>query len=177
MKTYLGRWVFLATVLGALPIFSGTLSGQEARHFFVGLTAGPGAVQVRGRDDSWDVGPIVGGRVEWGGRRSVAYLTVDVQPFRGEGATAGDFRALYLLPYYAVGSGGRRIGFGVGMGVFDFEAGTAKDGIEVGFVTGASGSARINGSYSVELGWKRIQNVRGLRANVWSLQLVRRWRL
>jgi hypothetical protein len=105
-------------------------------------------------------------------------MTVDVQPFRAEGSLdAGDFRAVFLLPYYAVGSGSRRIGLGIGMGVFDFGSGPSAEGLTLGFVAGASGSARISGPYFIELGWKRINNVHGLRANLWGLQLVRRWRL
>jgi hypothetical protein len=76
-----------------------------------------------------------------------------------------------------MGSENRRIGFGLGLGLFDFEGGAATEGVKAGFVTGASGSARLSRSYSLEFGWKRVNNVEGLRANVWSLQLVRRWRL
>jgi len=168
--------LFCAAFLGRAP----EAAAQEARYLSLGLSAGPGAVQLRGLDDTWTLGPVMGGRLEWGNRRSAALLRVDVQPFRGKGTpTSGDFRALYVLPSYgvAVGSGGRRVGFGLGLGVFDFKGGTGKEGVEVGFVAAAAGSARITGSYFVELGWRRMQNVKGLRANVWSLQLVRRWRL
>lgn len=153
-------------------------SGQEARSLFLGLSAGPGAVQLRGRAENWTFGPFFGGRLEWGNRRSAALLTLDVQPFRGEdNPTTGHFRAMYVLPSYAVGSRGRRIGFGLGLGVFDFQGGVAEEGVEVGFVAAASGSMRITGTYFVELGWRRIQNVRGLRPEIWSLQVVKRWRL
>jgi hypothetical protein len=37
-------------------------------------------------------------------------------------------RALCLLPSYAVVSGGRHVGFGLGMGVFDFNNGAEEDG-------------------------------------------------
>ena len=178
MKIRPSIWILTLCLLGPFLPTAGSLSAQQARQLTVGLSVGPGAVQTRGRGGSWDFGPFVGGRVEWGDRRSVASLTVDVQPFRAEGApTADAFRAVYLLPAYAIGSATRRVGLGIGMGVFDFGAGTVADGIEVGFVTGASGSARLSGPYFIELGWKRIGNVKGLTANVWTLQLVRRWRL
>lgn len=178
MKSSPLSWLLLAFLLNILPPFLGALSAQEARFLSLGLSAGPGAVQFRGGVDNWTIGPFLGGRIEWSSRQSAAFLALDVQPFDAEGTSAtGDFRALYLLPSYAVISGGRRIGFGLGMGVFDFKGGAEDDGIEVGFVAGASGSARIKGSVFVEIGWKGIQNVRSLRANVWSLQLVRRWRL
>ncbi len=172
--------IWILAVCSLAPFFPtlGSLSAQQARRLTAGVSAGAGGVQIRGRGDSWDFGPFVGGRLEWGNRRSAASLTVDVQPHRAEGtSTADEFRAVYLLPAYAIGSTTRRIGVGIGMGIFDFGAGTVADGLEVGLVTGASGSARLSESYLVELGWKRVGNVKGLTANVWTLQLVRRWRL
>lgn len=175
-KLFSGTLVFF--LLSLCPLSQGTLSAQEGGYLSVGLSAGLGGVQLIPRGESWDFGPLLGGRVEWSRARSIAFLTLDLQPFRAEGSpNAGDFRALYLLPSYAVESGGRRIGFGIGMGMFDFQGGTVKEGVEFGFVGGLSGSARIGGSYFLELGWRRIQNVRDFRANLWSLQLVRRWRL
>jgi hypothetical protein len=109
-------------------------------------------------------------------------MGIDVQPFRAEGNDAADeFRALYLLPAVVIGSPRRRVRLGVGLGVFDFAAGRVagsgfSDGTEVGFVAGASGSLSLRPAYSLEMGWKRIQNVEGFRANVWTLQLVRSWR-
>jgi hypothetical protein len=104
-------------------------------------------------------------------------MVVDVQPFRAERTSqAGDFRAVYILPTYAIGSESNRIAIGVGMGVFDFTSEVEEDGVEVGLVIGASGSYRLSRSNNLEFGWKRIRNVHGLRANVFSLQLVQRWR-
>ncbi len=179
MKTIPVAWILVSLLLNIFPTSLRPLSGQEARYLSLGLSAGPGAVQLKGgRAEKWDFGPVLGGRLEWSSIRSVAFLALDVQPFQAEGTSeAGDFRAAYVLPSYAVISGGRRIGFGLGMGIFDFKGGAAEDGIEVGFVAGASGSVRIRGSYFVELGWKGIQNVKALRANIWSLQLVKGWRL
>ncbi len=171
-------WLLTLFLFGPSLSTPGELSAQQARQLTVGLSAGPGAVQTGRRGGSWGLGPFFGGRIEWENSRSAAFLTVDVQPFRAEGPpTADEFRAVYLLPAYAIGPVTRRIGIGIGLGVFDFGASTVADGLEVGFVTGASGSARLSGPYSVELGWKRISNVKGLTANVWTLQLVRRWRL
>jgi hypothetical protein len=166
-------------------LLPGPLEGQarDVKRLTVGVTAGAGAVQTTGRDSSWDFGPFFGGRLEWGTRRSAAALGVDVQPFRAEGNDAADeFRAIYVLPSLVFGSGGRRVRLGVGLGVFDFAGGRVaessfSDGAEIGLVAGASGALRIRPVYSVEVGWKRIQNVEGLRANVWTLQLVRSWGL
>ncbi len=175
-------WILLTCLLGsALPAPEGMLA-QDAKQLTLGVSAGAGGVQARGRSGSWDFGPFFGGRVGWGNRRSAASLGIELQPFRAEGPTSADeFRAIYLLPSYVIGSGGRRIQVGIGMGVFDFSAGEGAgslvpDGTEIGVVAGASGSIRFGRTLSVELGWKRINNVQGLRANVWSLQLVRSWR-
>ena len=170
----------LACVLAASIPAKVPGSGQEARTLSLGLSAGPGAVQLRGGTEIWTFGPLLGGRLEWGDRRSALRLSLDAQPFRGEGTlTSGDFRALYVTPAYAValGPGGRSVAFGLGMGVFDFQGGAGEEGVEMGFVASASGSVRIAASYFVELRWRRVQNVKGLRANVWSLQLLRLWPL
>lgn len=173
-----GLALFLGIIGFSLPV-DGVAWAQDVRQLSVGVSAGGGGVQPRFRDSSWDFGPFFGGRVEWGTRRSAAVMRFDLQPFPARGNDAiGEYRAAYLMPSYAVGTSRRRVGFGLGLGLFDFTSSpVADDGLEVGFVTGAHGSLRIAGSYSVELGWKRINNVKGLVANVWSLQLVRRWRL
>jgi hypothetical protein len=183
VKNWLTGWILAAGLLGSVLPAPGGLWAQEEKRLTLAVSAGAGAVQTRGRAGSWDFGPFFGSRVEWGNRRSGVALGIDIQPFRAEGTTsAGDFRAIYLLPSYIIGSGSRRVRIGIGLGVFDFsggdEAGTPfLDGTEVGMVGGASGSMGLGRSFSIELGWKRINNVQGLRANVWSLQLVRSWRL
>jgi len=175
-------WFFLAGLLGSVLSVPEGLLAQDAKQLTLGVSAGAGAVQARGRAGSWDFGPFFGGRVAWGNRRSAASLGIGVQPFWADGPTsAGEFRAVYLLPSYVIGSGRRLIRVGIGLGVFDFVAregagGLAADGTEIGMVPGASGSMPLDRSFSIELGWKRINDVQGLRANVWSLLLVRSWR-
>jgi hypothetical protein len=167
-------------LLAFLAVPSGQVDAQEGRSSYlaVSLSAGAGAADVRKRGDSWDFGPVFGGRLEWSRATSAALLSVDVQPFKaGRTDRPGDFRAVYLLPTYAFGSPGRRLGLGIGMGVFDFTSEDGESETKVGFAAGVSGSTRISRSLSVELGWKRIRNVEGLRANLFLLQLVKRWRL
>ncbi|MBT8396276.1 MAG: hypothetical protein HKO65_17250 [Gemmatimonadetes bacterium] len=152
---------------------------QEGRSssFLVGLTAGAGAVDNKRREDAWDFGPVFGGRFGWSRGGSAVLLTVDAQPFRaGRTNQAGDFRAVYILPTYAVGSPGRRLAIGLGMGVFDLTSEFGEDNRKVGFVPSLSGSTRVSRSISVEVGWKRIRNVEGIKANLFTLQLVQLWR-
>ena len=172
-------WIIFICLLG--PVFSPTppLSAQERgpSYLALGLSAGAGFVQTIRQEDVWKFGPFFGGRLEWSRGGSAAWLIVDAQPFRAERTSqAGDFRALYLLPAFAVGTESRRVAIGLGMGVFDFSSEMEESDVAVGFVVGASGSFRLSQSNFMELGWKRIRNVEGLRANAFSLQLVRRWR-
>jgi hypothetical protein len=161
----------------ALPAPS---SGQEGgpRSFSVGLSAGGGATDAKRRGDSWDFGPVFGGRFEWSRRNSAALLSVDVQPFRAARTDReGDFRALYIMPTYALGGPGSRLGLSAGLGVFDLRSEDEEDKRAVAFVAGVSGSRRIAQSLSLELAWRRVRNVEGLRSNVYLLQLVKRWGL
>ncbi|MGD2121064.1 MAG: hypothetical protein PVJ76_04940 [Gemmatimonadota bacterium] len=167
--------ILLSSVASTLP-----LSGQEsgARFFSLGLSAGAGATDANRRGDSWDFGPVFGGRIEWSRGTSAALLRVDVQPFRAARTDrVGDFRAVYLLPTYAVGSPNSRIGLSAGVGVFGLRSETEEETRKVAFVAGVSGSKRITGSLSLDFGWKRVRNVEGLRSNVFMLQLVKGWRL
>ena len=151
-------------------------SAQQTRTLTVGLSVGGGAVHRRPGPDPWTFGPVFGGRVGWGNRRSALSMSVDLQPFLSEGSTiAGDFRALYLLPSYGAGSAGRRVRIGLGLALFQFEDGVTEEGIDVGLAAGASGSLRLPASFSLELGWRLTGDVRGLSANVLMLQLVRLW--
>ena len=106
---------------------------------------------------------------------SAASLSVDVQPFRADRSSqAGDFRAVYILPGLRHG-GGVHAASGSGWEwVYSIShPSIGEDGTKVGFVAGASGSFRIQGSNFVELAWRRIRNVNGLSANVYMLQMVR----
>jgi hypothetical protein len=156
------------------------LWGQErgTRFFSFGLTAGVGAADANKRADSWDFGPVFGGRMEWSRGTSAALLRVDVQPFRGARTDrAGDFRAAYFLPTYALGNPGRRLALSAGVGVFDLRSESEEETRKAAFVAGVSGSTRITGSLLLDFSWKRVRNVEGLRSNVYMLQLVKRWRL
>jgi hypothetical protein len=134
-------------------------------------------VQTQRLDDDWKFGPVFGGRFEWSRGGSGALLMVDAQPFRAERTSQeGDFRALYVLPALSVGTESRRLAIGLGAGVFDFSSEVEESDIVVGMVVTAAGSFRVARSSSVEFGWKRIRNVSGLRANLFTLQLVQRWR-
>ena len=169
--------------LGHIPLASDEVRAQEIRRGTVGFSTGAGAVQTRSGGDAWDFGPIFGGRAVWGTRRYAGALTLEAQPFQAKGNTQGrEFRAIYVLPSFVIGGGarGRQIGIGVGFGVFHLAewripGSSAPGETEVGWVAGAAGSQRLHPDYRVELGWKRIENVKGLRANVWTLQLVRSW--
>ena len=177
-KTMMYRVVplLLAGVCGALPA---PLSGQGGggSSLALGLSAGGGVVDNNRRDDAWEFGPVFGGRFEWSRGTSAAQLKVDVQPFRtGRTNQPGDFRAVYILPTYAVGSERSRIGLSLGMGVFDLTSEAGDEGRKVGFVSGLSGSVGVSRSLSVELGWKRIRDVEGIDANLYSVQLVQLWR-
>jgi len=177
MRTPVTSWALWAMALGAVGLWPmASIRAQEPRNLSVAFSAGGGGVQIRGIPDHWSFGPVLGGRVEWGNRRSAVSLAIDAQPFRAEGPPrTGDFRAVYLLPFYAVGSGGTRFGLGVGLGVFDFRGGTVDEGIETRFVAAASGSIPVPRGWFVQLGWKRIRNLKGLRPDVWTLGVERRW--
>jgi hypothetical protein len=102
---------------------------------------------------------------------------MDVQPFWAEGSSvAGAHRAIYLLPSYGAGSASRQIRLGLGLGFFQFQEGDLEEGMEAGLLAGASGSLRLAGPYSLELGWRLTGDVRGLSTNILMLQLVRAWR-
>jgi len=171
---------FSVTLLGALSIPASPVHAQEGRSSYLalGLSAGAGAADARRRDDSWDFGPVFGGRVEWSRGTWAALLRADVQPFKaGRTDQAGDFRAVYVLPTLAIGLPGRRLGLGVGMGIFDLTSGSGEEERKLGFVAGISGATRISDSLSLDLAWRRVRNVGGLQSNVFMLQLVKRWRL
>ena len=173
-------WVLAACLAGSVVFQATPLFAQQGPpgHLSLGVSAGAGFVQTSRREDSWKFGPFFGGRFEWSGSTSAASLSVDVQPFRADRSNqAGDFRAVYLLPGVAMGAESRRIGLGLGLGVFDFRSEVGEDGTKVGFVAGASGAFRLQGSNFLELAWRRIRNVNGLSANVYMVQMVRRFRL
>ena len=142
----------------------------------VGITAGAGAVDNKRLFDAWTFGPAFGGRIEWARRAWAATLKVDVQPFRADRTDRiGDFRAVYILPTYSAGPPGRQLGLSLGMGVFDLTEEGGEESREMGFVAGLSASTRIYRSLSAELGWKRVNNVAGLKGSFYSLQLVQSW--
>lgn len=141
-----------------------------------GLSAGAGAVDNKRLGETGDFGPIFGGRFEWNRGESSASLSVDVQPFRASQSNQpGDFRAVYILPAYALGPPGNQIGVALGLGIFDLRSEVGTESREVGFVAAISGSRSVSRSLSLELGWKRIRNVSGMNANLYTLQLVKRW--
>ena len=142
----------------------------------VGLTAGAGVVDNKRLFDAWKFGPVFGGRVAWARRTWAATLKVDVQPFRHDRTDrVGDFRATYILPTYSAGTAGRQLGLSLGVGVFDVTEEGGVEDREVGFVGGLSASTRLTRSLSAEFAWKRINNVAGLKASFYSLQLVQSW--
>jgi hypothetical protein len=103
-------------------------------------------------------------------------MTVDLQPFRSKDrAVTEGFRALYLLPGYETGSEGRKIRFGLGMGVFQFGEGPTKSR-ETGWVAGAAGSVRIGPGFFLEVSWRGARSIRDFSANVYALQLMKLWR-
>lgn len=165
-------------LLALMVMFAGDpVSAQATRELSAGLTVGGGAVQIRpGREDSWSFGPVLGSRVRWGTTRSAWSLSVDLQPFRTkERASSEGFRALYLLPGYETGSAGRKIRFGLGMGVFQFGEGPTRSR-ETGWVAGAAGSMRIGRGLFLEVAWRGARSVRDLSANLYALQLMKLWR-
>lgn len=170
--------VAFLVLFGSLVFPPNPVSAQEnGRYLSLGLSAGGGLVQTQRLDDAWKLGPVFGGRFEWSRGTSAAWLMVDAQPFRAERTSQeGDFRALYIIPAFAFGSPSRRFALGLGAGVFDFSSELEESDVVVGMVISASGAFRVARSSSVELGWKRIRNVNGLRANVYTLQLVQQWR-
>jgi len=172
--------VALAAILLCSMLLPPSSSAQEGgpRSFSVGLSAGGAATDAKRRGDSWDFGPAFGGRFEWSRRNSAALLSIDVQPFRAARTDReGDFRAVYIMPTYALGGPGSRLGLSAGLGIFDLRSETEEDKRAVAFVPGISGSRRIAESLSLELAWRRVRNVEGLRSNVFMLQLVKRWGL
>lgn len=146
--------------------------------FAFGLAAGGGAVNNKRLDDSWDFGPVFGGRFEYSWGQSSALLNVDVQPFRaGRTDRPGDFRAVYVLPSLAGGPPGGQFGFSLGVGAFDLRSEELGDeGWKTAFVAALFGSTRVTRTLSLELGWKRLGNVGGLKGSLYTLQLVQRWK-
>lgn len=150
--------------------------GSRSGGLALGLSAGGGAVDNKRLTETWTFGPVFGGRIEWSMKESSALLKVDVQPFRADRTDRfGDFRAIYILPSYALGTPGRQVALSLGMGIFDLTEEGAEDDREVGFVAALYGSNRLTRTLSVELGWKRIRNVAGLKVSFYTLQLVQRW--
>ncbi len=144
----------------------------------VGFAIGAAGVDVRQRGSSWDVGPLIGARVRWSGERSGIGVALDMQPFPASGgATAGEYRALWLLPTWEFRAGTAGVRAGFGLGVLRFDHAQFEGRTEVATLTGAGASVRLPASLSLELGWRRTGFVRGFRSNIWSLQLVRLWRL
>ncbi len=180
-KAALTAVLALSALLADLPTALSAQAGappQEIRsnYFTFSLTAGAGAVDNKRREDAWDFGPVFGAKLGLTRATSAALLTVDVQPFRaGRTTEAGDFRAVYILPTYAVGSPGRRLALGLGMGVFDLTSEFGEGTRKIGFVPSVSGSTRVSRSLSIEFGWKRIRNVEGLKASLYTVQLAQRW--
>jgi hypothetical protein len=146
--------------------------------FAFGLAAGGGAANNKRLNQNWDFGPVFGGRFEYSWGQSSALLNVDVQPFwASRTQTPGDFRAVYILPSLAGGPPGGQFGFSLGVGVFDLRSPELGDeGRKAAFVAALFGSTRITQTLSLELGWKRLGNVGGLKGSLYTLQLVQRWR-
>lgn len=150
--------------------------GARASHLAFGLSAGGAGVDDKRLGETLNIGPFFGGRFEWARRESSIRLSVDVQPTRiGLPNQPGDFRAVYILPAYAFGRPGNQIGIALGMGVFDLRTEFEPETRRTGFVGALSGSKSVSRSMSLELGWKRIQNVGPLKANLYTLQLVKLW--
>jgi hypothetical protein len=80
------------------------------------------------------------------------------------------------MPAYLAGSEGLRVGLALGAGIFDLTSETGDDGREVAFVPSLFGSGRLTRTLSLEFGWKRLANVRDLRADLFTIQLVQRFR-
>lgn len=151
-------------------------AGQSSYLAF-GLSAGGGGVDDKRLGETVNIGPFFGGRLEWARRESSVRLSVDVQPSRiGLPKQPGDFRAVYILPAYAFGRPGSQIGIALGMGVFDMRTEIEPERRRTGFVGALSGSKSVSRSMSLEVGWKRIQNVGPLNANLYTLQLVKLFR-
>lgn len=174
--------VFTAlTATGPLPLSAQERppsQGNRSSYLAFGLSAGAGAVDNKRLGESWDIGPFFGGRLEWARRESSAWLSVDVQPFQAHRSNRpGEFRAVYILPAYAFGPPGSQVGVALGMGIFDLTPEVEPDNRKVGFVAAMSASRGVSRNLSIELGWKRIRNVAELNANLFTLQLVKRWGL
>ncbi|MGD8277161.1 MAG: hypothetical protein PVH00_04005 [Gemmatimonadota bacterium] len=142
----------------------------------VGLALGVAGVDVRQRGSRWDIGPLAGARWGWRGERSGVNVALDVQPFLASaGGTAGDYRALWLMPAWEFRTGSAGLRAGLGLGFLRFEQERFDGRTEVAMVTGAGASVRLPASLSLELVWRRTGIVRGVRSDIWSLQLARLW--
>jgi hypothetical protein len=172
----LAGFLFLSPSLLSAQGGPPTPPGQPS-YLAIGISAGGGGVDNKRLFDSWDFGPVFGARVEWSRGPSSWLLYVDAQPFRaGRSNQPGDFKALYIMPAYLAGSEGLRVGLALGAGIFDLTSETGDDGREVAFVPSLFGSGRLTRTLSLEFGWKRVRNVRELRADVFTIQLVQRFR-
>jgi len=141
-----------------------------------GLALGAAGVDVRQRGSHWDIGPMAGARWGWRGERSGVNVALDVQPFiASTGGTAGDYRALWLMPAWEFRAGSVGFRAGLGLGILRFEQALFEGRTEVATVTGAGASVRLPASLSLELVWRRTGIVRGVRSDIWSLQPVRLW--
>lgn len=153
-------------------------AAQDSRGLQAGGTLGAAAVDVRRRNTSMDIGPMFGARLRWTGVRSGISVAADVQAYEAEGGTSDDiFRAVYLMPAWEVQAGTARVGVGIGVGMFRFDRAALAGRTEYTTVGGASAALRLPASFALELMWRRTGLVRGFRANVWSLQLLRLWQL
>jgi hypothetical protein len=182
------RMPVLALVLasaGLLAAFSSPLSAQRRsppspggpNFFSVGVSAGAGAIDNKRLFDSWDFGPVFGARLEWFRGNSSWLLYADVQPFSAlRSNMVGDFKAFYIMPSYVMGPPGFRIGVAAGMGVFDLTSEEEDDERVTAFVPSLFGSRQLYRSLSLEFAWKRIANVKGMRADLFTLQLVQDFR-
>lgn len=185
MKLRRSAFTMVLASAGFLASPPADLSGQrgppapqtEPGYFAVGLSAGGSATDNKRLFDRWDFGPVFGARLEWFRGRSSWLLYADVQPFRALRSNIdGDYRAYYILPAYVLGTPESRIGIAAGVGVFDFTLEGQDDGRETAFVPSLFASRQILNTLSVEFGWKRIANVRGLRVDLYTLQLVQQLR-
>lgn len=152
-------------------------SAQRLRGFMAGPALGMGAVDVT-RSANWDAGPMIGARLRWLGARSGVSLSVDVQPFEADGGQPETaYRAAYLMPAWELRAGTARVGAGIGLAAFRFDAPLIDGRMEYTTVAGASGAVRLSASFLLEVMWRRTAVLRGFRTNVWSIQLVRLWDL
>jgi hypothetical protein len=172
----IGGRVALPAIL--LTLFCLPATAQRVTGMRAGVAAGAAGIDARRFDAEWDVGPMLGIRWSWAGRRSGAVVAMDVQPFLASGiGSAGRYRAAWLLPAYEVRAGAARVRAGLGLGILRFEHEQMDGRTEVVPTSGAGGTIRLPASFALELLWRRTGVVRGFRSNVWSLQLVRLWPL